>query len=175
MEYQRFFIQQFTYDGTTYTAGDVVDTFETFGVVCNSFPFKQFPEAKDIEEEDYPGTDGMEVFIPEHAYLKDYEVEGVFGINGELSVIRPQITSFLKFLYGRNTNGSARLAIYDEHSQTGRKDIRVVSVDNDLWWNDQSDDEKIGMFKVKFHVYDPSTEVTPSFDANNQITALTWQ
>lgn len=168
----RFFIQQLVYSGSTdtYTLGTMVDTFEEYGIACKECPFVLFPEAKDVLSEDWPDEQGVDVYLPAQAKLKDYDFEASFITSGEESTVLTNIRSFAQFLYGLNDNGSSRLAILDEHSGIGRKDVRVVNLGNELWWNDDNDDEKIAIFKVKFHVYDPVTDVT----LNAGETSLMW-
>lgn len=168
----RFFVQQLVYNASigstgSYTLGSFVDTFASFGIACKECPFVLFPESKDVLTEDWPDSHGADVYIPNHAKLKDYDFEATFIASGSDNTIQANIKSFAQFLYGLNTNGSSRLAILDEHSGIGRKDVRVESLGNDLWWNEDCDDEKIAIFKVKFHVYDPVTEVTLSSGGNS--------
>lgn len=171
MDGHRFYIQQITFNGIAYTKGEFADSLDDFGIACKEWPFKLYPEAKDVAETDYTDEHGKDAYIPSHAVLKDYDIESEFIVNGtSLSDVQTKIKTFFDFLYGFNSGGSARLAAYDEHTGIGRKDIRLVEVDNDLWWNDDSDDEKIAIFKVKFHVYDPKTDVQLS----NNNDELVW-
>ena len=67
---------------------------------------------------------------------------------------------FIKYLYGR-TNGSvgSLLAVYDEYTMIGRKDVKVKSVKPDAYEWRSGGNEALASFKVVFTVYDPVTEV----------------
>lgn len=62
-----------------------------------------------------------------------------------------------------NNSVGGRLAIYDEYTKIGRKDVRVLSVDNDVYSCDDSDPDAIASFKVKFAVEDPITNIIPKY------------
>ena len=87
--------------------------------------------------------------------------------------MRANLVSFLKFLTGRNQGGSGRLAIYDEYTEMGRKDVYVSNISNNAFYReDEFGNEAICEFSVKFRVCDPVTEVGPNNLAN--VTELIW-
>lgn len=163
------YVQQLDYDGRNYTKGSVVDLLDKFNIVCQDFPFKKFPEAKELPTRDWAGTDGADVYVPKNIPLKHYELEAVFLCTGTEENIRKRMTDFLEYIYGRNQNAvGGRLAIYNEQTGIGRKDVVVSKVDNDLFFVENSDPDAVARFKVKFWVYDPVTEVTPTYTTNSQ-------
>jgi len=176
MTFYRTFIQQLEYDGSEYTKGSVVDIYNEFGMGVEVFPFKEKPETKDVAVRDWPDEHGLDTYIPPSGlFLKDYDIDVEVICYGSLSNLHTRISNFLSFITGFNTNGKARLAVYDEHVGQGRKDVRYVSNENTLWYNEDHDDDKIARFTVKFHVDDPKTEVTPSFNVSTgAIAALNW-
>ena len=160
----RTYIQQLSLIDNNYTKGDVVDLLETFKIGCENFPYKNYPEAKDLPTHDWPGEDGIDVFVPDTIPMKDYELEVTFIYSGTEQDMRTDIDNFVKFLYGRNSGAvGARLAIFDEHVGLGRKDVRVKKVGNDFFYDEDWDDDKLAGFKVTFHVDDPTTEVVPTY------------
>ena len=157
------YIQQLKFDGKTYEKGSMIETVRDFNILCYNFPFKILPEAKELPTRDWPGNDGRDVYIPTKIPMAHYEVEVEFIYKGEDDSMREKINNFIKFLYGRNEGAiGARLAIFDEYTGIGRKDVHVQSINDELFYDVDYDDEKCFKFKVKFVVEDPSTEVTPS-------------
>ena len=51
------------------------------------------------------------------------------------------------------------LAVYDEYTKTGRRGLYVKEVGNDLFAYDDVNENVIGVFKVKFRVTEPTSEV----------------
>lgn len=194
MSVYRTYIQQLTYDGRNYTRGSVVDLLERFHIISQEFPFMKNPKPKDLPTRDWAGEDGLDVYIPDNIPMKDYETEVTFlyvrntsdngnsGIIGETAeetrdrLMRKDITDFLSFLYGRIGSGvpgdtvqSGRLAVYDELTGIGRKDVVVAEVDNELFYVSDNDSDVVVKFKVKFTVYDPTTDVTPATGQNGVV------
>lgn len=162
MQIKRTYIQQVGFDGQTYTKGKLVDTMDDFKIHCSEFPFKLFPEAKELPTRDWAGEDGRDVYVPTTIPLASYEIEVEFIYRGDDGTMRKDIGDFLSFLYGRNDGAvGARLFIYDEQTEIGRKDVRVLSVDPEIYYDVDYDDEQVAKFKVKFSVEDPSTDVVP--------------
>jgi hypothetical protein len=176
MAFLRTFIQQLEYNGTSYTKGSVVDMYDEFGMGVEVFPFKDKPEAKAVASRDWPDEHGLDTYIPSGGlYIKDYDLDVDIICYGSLSDLHNRISRFFDFINGENTNGSPRLAIYDEHVSQGRKDVRYVKNENTLWHHIDGESEKIAEFKVTFHVDDPHTEVTPSFNQTTcEIQSLNW-
>lgn len=176
MAFYRTFIQQIGYDGITYTKGEVVDLYESFQMGVEEFPFKEKPETKDLPTRDWPDEHGLDTYIPPVGLiLKDYDLDVDIICYGRIEDLHTRIARFLDFVSGKNENGSPRLAIYDEHVSQGRKDVRYQGNDNTLWHHIDGEDEKIARFKVKFHVDDPDTKVTPVFNTQTgEIASLNW-
>ena len=171
---------QTSWDGSTYTKGHVCDTFAEFNVVCADLPFKLYPESKEVVTKDWVGEHGVEAYVPSQLRIKDYDMEATFLYTGNnQSLMRERIDEFIRYLQGRispvdNSPIGARLAISEEYTQTGRKDVVFQSVEFDTWWaSSEEDTEFIARFKVKFHVYDPVTNVNQVI-TGNVVTNLTW-
>ena len=156
------YMQQLSFNGTQYTKGDVVDLLRTFRVVAQEFPFKKNPKAKDLPTRDWAGEDGLDVYVPNVLPVKHYDLEVEFLYVGTENTIREDLNAFIDFLYGRNEDAvGSRLAIYNNHTGIGRKDVVVSEVDNELFYLTDCDPDAVAKFKVKFTVYDPTTDVTP--------------
>ena len=56
----------------------------------------------------------------------------------------------------------------------GRKDVVVSEVDNELFYCSEYDKDAVAKFKVKFTVYDPTTELTMSV-TNGIVEDLSWE
>lgn len=174
----KLFIQQMRYDGVNYTKGAIIDAYTDYHVVCKDFPIKIEPEIKDIVTKDFKGSHGLDAYIPDALTLKEYEMEVEFLYVGTHNTMRTDITNFVKFLRGRNSGSvGARLAIYDEFAQIGRKDLVAKSIEYGTWWDvPDADTEAIAVFKVKFNVYDPVTDVfvINKGTTENPVYELSW-
>lgn len=177
------YIQQLSYDGTTYTKGSVVDLLKTYKIICQDFPFKKNPKPKDLPTRDWAGADGLDVYVPDDIPMKSYEIDVTFLYVGTKADIRTDISNFIDFLYGRikadnsDTVKSGRLAIYNEYVGMGRKDVVVSDIDNELLYCYDTDPDAVAKFKVKFTVYDPTTAVTPTtgvYDGETVVTQLNF-
>lgn len=181
------YIQQTSFDGMDYTKGSVVDILSTYNIICQDFPFKKNPKAKDLPTRDWAGEDGADVYVPKKLPVKDYEIEVAFlhvhskttTTEDRDNLMRQNISGFIDFLYGRNEGATgSRLVIYNEYVGMGRKDITVSEVDNELFYLSDDDPDAVARFKIKFHVYDPTTEVTPTYGTYNgqkQCTQLNFE
>lgn len=183
MEIFKTYIQQLSYDGTTYTKGSVVDLLKTYKIICQDFPFKKNPKPKDLPTRDWAGADGLDVYVPDDIPMKSYDIDVTFLYVGTKSDIRTDISNFIDFLYGRikadnsDTVKSGRLAIYNEYVGMGRKDVVVSDIDNELLYCYDTDPDAVAKFKVKFTVYDPTTAVTPTtgvYDGETVVTQLNF-
>ena len=92
--------------------------------------------------------------------FKAYDLEVKFLYVGTQAQMPTDLRNFISFIYGRNTDGSPLLAIYDEYTKTGRRGAYVLNVDNELIAYDDKNLEVIGQFKVKFRITDPVTDIT---------------
>lgn len=169
------YIQQINYDGTGYTKGTMVDLEEKFNIVCQEFPFKINPTPKDLPTRNWMDEDGLDVYIPEKLPIKEYDIDVTFLYVGEEEYIRSDLSAFIDFLYGRipgnnnDTVKTARLAIYNEYVQLGRKDVVISEISNELFYVSGNDPDAVAKFNVKFMVYDPVTNVTPSYQVVNGV------
>lgn len=168
-------VQQFSYDGSTYTPGEVRDTL-SLNIGIKEIPFKYVSSFKDVAERDWPGNDGVDVYIPNHRRQKKYDTEIEFIYKGTRSTIHSDLRAFLDFFCGKKSDGSyvePRFAMYDDHTKIGRKDV-ICSADFsnvDLFYYEDNDNDSIASFKLKFTVCDPVTDVVPT--TGNQ--SLTWE
>lgn len=164
VNYKKFLIQQQTYNGASYVnVGYVIDTQMSFNVVCQEFPFKYLPETKDLASRNWYDEHGSDTYIPEDGLkFKEYDIEAKFLYVGSKENVFSDINAFIEFLYGRNVGGSPLLAIYDEYTKTGRRGVVVVSVDNDIFFYNDTSIDAIAQFKVKFKITDPVTNIVLS-------------
>lgn len=141
----------------------VKDLISDFGMVCLSFPFQLGFESKDVTSDDWVDEDGEDSFEPDILPLKAYDLESVIGYEGADDT---KLKSFLDYLIGLDGNG-ARLKAYNSHSKIGRKGLRFLKYEPEISSSD------IKTFKITFRVTDPKTIVSPTYDASNNVTALT--
>lgn len=161
------YVQQISFDGLSYMQGSIVDLLDAFKIVCQDFPFKKNPAPKELPSRDWAGEDGLDVYIPDRIPIKAYDIEVDFLYTGTEDAIQTDLNNFIDFLYGRikgNSNDtvqSGRLAIYNEYTGLGRKDIVVKEVEPEIFFLSDSDPDAVAKFQVKFTVNDPTTEVVP--------------
>ena len=176
----RLYMLQANYTGLVYQKDNLIDTYAKFRVVCSEFPFKMFPETKEVVSKNWRGLHGGDAYIPAVNKIKDYDVDVDFLYSGTHANMRTDLENFAKYINGMTGDGvqpalSARLAIYDEYTQTGRKDVRAVNIEFKEYWDIPTfDTESIASFKVRFHIYDPVTPVTPVYSQQGALTDLTW-
>lgn len=156
--YYRLLIQQWSPDNTD--GGPIVDTLETFHVACQEFPYKYLPETKEPAKRDWYDEDGEDVYIPTGGLkFKAYDLEVKFLYVGNEPAMSDDLRAFIDFLYGRNSNGYPSLHIYDEYTKTGRRQVYATHVDNEEFAYDDANPEVIAVFKVRFRVSDPTTNI----------------
>ena len=180
MAIYKTYVQQLGFDGKTYTKGTVVDLLYRFNVACQDFPYMRNPKSKDLPTRDWAGEDGLDVYIPDGGIPeKSYDIDVEFLYVGTEETMRDDLINFINFIKGRakgavgDTVQSGRLAVYDEHVQMGRKDLVVDEIDNELYYRSEYDNDKVARFKVKFKVFDPTTEVGLVKNGGN-VTDLAW-
>lgn len=174
MAIYKTYIQQTSFDGTSYTKGAVVDLLATYNIICQEMPFMVNPLAKDLPKRDWPDEDGQDVYVPATRRMKEYTMEVDFLYVGTDTNIRTDLKNFINFLYGRNTGAvGSLLAIYNAYTDIGRKDVIVQEVSNEVFIAGDSDPDAIAKIKVKFLVCDPITEVSFSSSTTNGTTTLT--
>ena len=162
------YIQQISFNGSLYSKGSVVNILTSFGIVCQEFPFQRNPKLKELASNDWYDENGLDVYIPNSPKVSHYDVNVIFLYKGTTSNIRTDLKNFTDFLQGRkkganaDTVQSARLAIYDEYVGFGRKDVVATDIDNQLFYINDASIDALAQFKVKFTIYDPVTEVTPT-------------
>ncbi len=167
MALYKTYIQQIGFDGLNYSKGSVVDLLDKFNIACVEFPYKRNPKSKDLPTRDWAGEDGLDVYIPAGGLpAKNYDIDVTFIYKGTEADMRDDLAAFIDFITGRakganaDTVQSGRLAVYDEHVQMGRKDVVVSEIDNEVYYRSDFDNDKVATFKVKFNVFDPTTEVS---------------
>lgn len=140
--------------------GPVIDTFESFGVVCQEFPFKHLPEAKELAKRDLHDEHGEDVHIPADGLkFKAYDLEAKFIYSGSAENIHTDVSRFISYLYGRNVGGSPVLSIYDEYTKTGKSGVYLQGVSSSLFDISNADPDAIAVFTAKFRVTDPTSDI----------------
>lgn len=140
--------------------GEVIDTFESFHVACQEFPFRHLPETKDLPKQDWYDEHGEDSFIPTDGLkFKAYDLEAKFIYVGDETNMTADVRRFIDFLYGRNDGGSPVLDVYDEYTKTGRTGVYMVGVSTKLFDISDVDPDAIAIFSAKFRVTDPVTDI----------------
>lgn len=138
----------------------VVDTLDSWGIVCKDFPFKLYGEAKELPKHDWKDVDGDDEYVPDTLPIAAYEMEVEFAYKGDMFTANSRIKGFLDYLTGRDGDGAEFMA-YDTYTRIGRQNMRFVSVSEDVFHRETESGDVI-VFVVTFKVNDPITEITLS-------------
>lgn len=138
----------------------VVDTLDSWGIVCKEFPFKLYGDAKELPSHDWKDKDGDDEYIPSELPIAAYEIEVEFAYKGAMNSANTNIGAFLAYLTGRGSTG-AELQVYDTYTKIGRQSVRFVSVEDDVFYR-QEEGGDVVVFVVTFKVNDPVTDITLS-------------
>lgn len=168
------YIQQLFNDGTQYTKGAVVDLLEAFHIVCQEIPFKTNIRTKNVATRSWFDEDGTDAYIQKNIKIDQNDMKVDFLYKGTEQNIRTDISNFLKFIVGRNQGAiGSELAIYNELTGTGRKNVIVKEVSDKIYFISDYDPDSIASFSVTFTVFDPVTEVIPVYN-NGVVTDLSF-
>lgn len=173
-KWQNFYFQRMSQiiDGEE-TLETVYESVSDFGIWCKDIPFKIFEKVKNPAVRTWNDEHGDDEYIPSGGlWLESYEMDVEFGckkmtgpIDGAstryISDVRVAVGNFLNWL---RRNGEINL--YSSWTRIGRQKVRLVSVDNDAHWEPDSSDAEFLVFKVRFKVNDPNTDIvlTPTND-----------
>ena len=142
------------------SGASVYDTKAQWGIVCKDFPFVLFDTTKDIPTRSWPDGDGEDVYFPDRLRFQAYDLEVFFAYQGEMGSANAKIAAFINYLTGKSDTGTS-LKVYDTYTKIGRKGLYVKSVSNDAFAR-KTDEGDVIVFKVKFRVTDPVTDIVLS-------------
>ena len=163
MEEIKTYVQQLRFDGTSYQRGEVIELYEAYHIICPDFPFELMQKPKALPTRDWHDEDGLDVFVPAIRRVESYDINVPFFYKGTKSNIRTDIGNFIKFMCGRNVDAvGSRLAVYNEHTGIGRKDVVVKEIKNEIFYKENFDEDAVARFAITFSVYDPITDVSLS-------------
>lgn len=89
--------------GTGSTVKDLVDDFD---MALISFPVVLSGGIKDYYANDWKDENGEEVFFPEKAYLKAYDLSVTLGIKGNVSNYLERWNTFFDYITGKDGTGT---------------------------------------------------------------------
>ena len=156
--------------------GRVVDSFNKWGIVCCSVPFKAGGKTKEPAKREWLDEHGDDVYLPSKLMFESYEAEFEMAYMGKelatnpfnLSLAESQIKAFKKWLTGNDTqNGSgSELKIYSPYAAIGRQKCYLMEISNESpcvvtkQEGGNLYNENVVTFKVKFKITDPMTDIT---------------
>lgn len=164
--WQNFYLQRMGTDGTGATY-PMYESVARWGVWCKDIPFKIFEKVKEPAKRTWNDEHGDDEYIsPGGLWLEAYEMEVEFGckkmttaVGGEevayVSDVRKAVGDFLEYL-----RQSGMMKLYSSWTRTGRQEVRLVSVSDDAHWEPSDNGgQEFLVFKVRFKVNDPKTDV----------------
>lgn len=171
--WKNFYLQRMGSDGVT--PYPVCESVLTWGVWCKDIPFKIFENVKEPAKRTWNDEHGDDEYISATGvFLSAYEMEVEFGCKllrspigseqvSNVDDVRAAVGGFLEYL-----RGSGMMNLYSSHTRIGRQYVRLVSVSDDAHWeSDAVNGQEFLVFKVKFKVNDPVTDVVLT-DNNGQ-------
>ena len=157
-------------------SGSVVNSYDEWGIVCCSVPFKAGGEVKDFPKRDWPDEDGEDTYFPQESKLKAYDAEFTLAYKGQELASNPfdlglaftHIRDFKEWLTGKDSiDGSGtELKIYSPYSSIGRQGCYLSEISSEEPTVQMKQEggnlyhENVVTFKVKFRVTDPVTDIT---------------
>lgn len=163
--WNNFFLQKMGTDGMG-EPYPVMESVSRFGVWCKDIPFKLLENVKEPARRSWPDEHGDDEYIPSGGlFLESYEMEVEFGCKlltapvGDVEVryvddVRKSVADFLEYL-----RSSGMMKLYSSHTRIGRQLVRLSLVDGSSTWVTDGDGKEFLVFKVKFKVNDPVTDV----------------
>ena len=140
----------------------VIDTQDTWGIVCKEFPFELYGKAKELPSQNWYDEHGVEEYTPPSLFMDAYDLKVEFAYKGAKFSANVAIRSFLDYLTGNDgLNQGAMLQVYDTYTHIGRQKVRYLSVDNDMIVRNDGDGD-VFTFTVNFRVNDPMTDIVLS-------------
>lgn len=155
--------------------GDVVSSFDEWGIACCQVPFTDGDEMKDLPKRDWNDEHGEDVYFPKKLMAKAYDAVFELAYVGkelannpfDVHLAQSQIAAFRKWLSGNDTeNGSGTsLKIYSPYNRVGRQSCYLKSIsDKELHVQLKEEsgnvyNENIATFKAEFRVCDPTTDI----------------
>lgn len=168
----KVYLQKMIYSGTSFTKDEVKETVKDFSVYIQDVPFILLSDMKDVAKRDWHDEDGIDVLYNNKPTMKDYDMDIVCQAKSEtVSELRDTVDAFLKYLTGDDGKGSV-FAIFDTHSNAGRKNVRFFKVSQKTWFNMDSDDTKILVFQITMHVDSPRSKVSLTTDKGGNVIDL---
>lgn len=164
--WQNFYLQRMGTDsqGNTYP---MYESVAAWGVWCKDIPFKIFDKVKEPAKRSWNDEHGDDEYISSDGlWLDSYEMDVEFGCKkmpsnyggmdtAAVGDVRVAVGVFLEYL-----RESGMMKLYSAWTRTGRQEVRLVSVSDDAHWEpDEGDGSEFLVFKVRFKVNDPKTDV----------------
>lgn len=147
----------------------VCESVSEWGIFCKEIPFALAGSVKEPAKNDWYDEHGDDEFIPsEGLKMKAYDMEVEFGckviasgsrdasrFDVTVESVRANVAAFLEYL-----RLSGMMNMYSSYTGIGRQNVRLDSYDE----GDFIDDGGVTMlvFKIKFKVNDPVTQITLS-------------
>lgn len=156
-------------------SGEVVNSYDKWGIVCQKVPFKAGGKVKEPAKRDWHDEHGDDAYIPTELMFEAYDAEFEMAYAGQelasnpwnLSLAFSKIDAFKKWLTGNDTDegSGAELKIYSPYSIIGRHGCYLLEISNEephLQLKQEAGNvyhENVVTFKVKFKVTDPMTNI----------------
>lgn len=128
------------------------DTNAQYGLVIKHAPFSIAPKPKNIITQSWKDEDGDDVFLPGTITREAYDLELEFVYFQPDNDANSQIRKFVSDISGK------WLKVYDTYTKIGRQAVYMVEADDDPQFRRREGRDCL-VFKVKFRVNDPNTNV----------------
>lgn len=140
-----------------------------FGFAVCELPWPEL-KTKDVAKRDWPGEHGESSYIPPGGLkFKSYDLEVEFCYKGELGTAYKSYIIFRDFLIGIDGDG-AKLNLYDPLWDKGCASAYLTEI-SDIEPSRSAVDDTL-VFKAKFHVADPMTDIIAGTNSKGEIISL---
>lgn len=163
--WQNFYLQKMSS-----TSEPVYESVNRWGVFCKEIPFALAGDMKKPAKNEWYDEHGDDEYIADGGlYMEAYTMEVEFGcqvletgnrFNVIVEDVRANVASFLQYL---RTSGMMKM--YSSYTGVGRQSVRLDSYNDGEWINDNG--ITMLVFKIKFKVNDPVTEMVLSANGMN--------
>lgn len=154
-DYQPLLIRVSTTAGcysSSLTYGKPFDTNAQYGLLIKHAPFSISPKPKNIIKQEWKDQNGDDVYLPSTVVYEAYDLELEFVYFEPDNNANAMIRQFIADISGK------WLKIYDTYTNIGRQAVYLEEVEEDPTFKRRNGRDCL-VFKVKFRVNDPNTNV----------------
>jgi hypothetical protein len=144
--------------------GAAVTNSSTYGCYVTASPYIPVPtKVKNITSQSWFDENGDDEYIPSTLYYEAMETELSFVYKGTVASAKTQILNFINYLR------SGVFSFYDQYTQIGRQNVRLIDFSDDATMRRESPSSGncVVEFSISIKINDPVTNITLTEDETN--------